>query len=223
MSAFWPQIVWSDGRSPNPSLRSSPVAKCTRCRNFFWLEEWTFPRAVELPVGLVTILNFPAFLALLVCAPLAFFGVVDPVIVKSLAFFVGGWFVALFGYLIIEIIVIGLLPRVPRQLDEKSYLEAGEAFGGERERQLRLAAWWAARDRANSPDPKNLERLIVLLGTDSRDRLLRAEALRSLGRHLETARELEQPFEDSLQPWADTIRAQSALGHTEPVMIKLSA
>lgn len=222
-SAFIPPTVWSDGRSLSRSLRPPPVARCTRCQKFFWLEAWTFPRAVELSAALLTLLNVPAFLALLVCAPLVLSGDVDPIIAKGLALFMGGWFVALIGYQIIDMIVIGFLPSVSEQLDEKSCLEASASFEGDREKELRLAAWWAARDSANAPDPNNLERLLVLLGTDSRDRILRAEALRSLGRHQESAHALEQPVEGDLQPWADAVRAQSALGHTEPILVELSA
>ncbi|RKZ90607.1 MAG: hypothetical protein DRR19_09575 [Candidatus Parabeggiatoa sp. nov. 1] len=109
-----------------------------------------------------------------------------------------------------------------RFLTEAEYLAAIEMGMGktpEQELHLRVFAWWAANDplRQAQPDKaapkspflpgskarKNLEQLVKLLSaTDPNKRLMKAEALRQLGRF----EELQAPFPKAFTKVADWMR-----------------
>ncbi len=108
-----------------------------------------------------------------------------------------------------------------RELGEREYYEAIEEGLGsdpEREHALRLLAWWRSNDRWRGREPagaklrpadydENLLHLVRILeaGGDD-DRLLRAEALRELGRHEEALEALPEPAPEGLEPVARAIR-----------------
>ena len=112
-----------------------------------------------------------------------------------------------------------------RELSEQEYLEAIEAgMAGNRheELNLRIRAWWAGNDSlrknaesdaAQSPflhsseSRENLERIVDLLNTGNPDEhLMKAEALRELGRFGEALQVLSAVFPGQLTEPANYIR-----------------
>lgn len=116
-----------------------------------------------------------------------------------------------------------------RFLTEAEYLEAIEMGMGKTQDKnfyLRLLAWWAANDplRQNeaqqnktakkspfllgSKARKNLEQLVKLLSlTDPNQRIMKAEALRQLGRFEEALKILQAPFPKKFTKVVDWIRS----------------
>jgi hypothetical protein len=105
--------------------------------------------------------------------------------------------------------------KTPTLRDYVGFLKAGIS-DKEKERYVRLRAWWAGNDRrreSNEAKPftsfesNNLRAFITLLPeSDDDDRLMKAEALRELGQFEEAEKLLDAEFEDELMKAVSTIR-----------------
>ncbi len=174
---------WTDGKIVAPMLPRPPaITRCQACAHFFWLSEAR--RVGEFPLSAG-----------------------EPV--------PEAWRAA---------------PYV-RELAEKEFLEAleaGVAKDREGELNLRTFAWWAANDLVRDwrddydPEPRplaerspwaaeNLERLVAMLDEgDPVERVMKAEALRELGRFEEALRLLTSDFPENYAAFVAYLRDLAA-------------
>lgn len=121
-------------------------------------------------------------------------------------------------------------PEISNYPSAKEFVEALQVFadaGPERLRHLRMALWHEHNDVKRDPRwswPReceehfapNLEALIQMFDESAPcDRLLKAEALRELGRFEPAVEMLAAPFEERLQVAADQIRQRALIGDAE--------
>ena len=108
------------------------------------------------------------------------------------------------------------LPASTPNLDEYLAVLQGGVDDLDKERYLRLCAWWAGNDcrrdedtsaQLDSLEAANLRALITLLDeSDQIDRLIKAEALRELGEFTDAGNLLSMDFDNSLVRVVDFIR-----------------
>ncbi len=98
----------------------------------------------------------------------------------------------------------------------------------EKTRYLRIRAWWEGNERRRGGDPEqvmtahevtNLEALVADLGDDGENGLMKAEALRELGRFDEARSLLASVKDPDLQAAAE--RIESLCDHGDPVVREL--
>lgn len=103
--------------------------------------------------------------------------------------------------------------RYPALDDYFRYLESSLA-DPKRSREVRIRAWWEGNHRRRGTEgpvmsARERENLTVLAGlldgTTDRGRLLKAEALRELGRFIDALRTLLEPVEPDLEGWAKLV------------------